>query len=127
MGLDNRVARQKDELLPIINPPRSEELPPEHVIQVKRVTEIITSMMTIDEHERLFEHVAHKAAALFRAEDCSLFWINRERRSLSERMVRGKMSKTHDSVKLTAIAIKRMFGLELSKQDQALEHRLLSS
>ena len=42
-------------------------------------------------------------------------------------MVRGKMSKTHDSVKLTAIAIKRMFGLELSKQDQALEQRLLSS
>jgi len=42
-------------------------------------------------------------------------------------MVRGKMSKTHDSVKLTAIAIKQMFGLELSKQDQALEYRLLSS
>ncbi len=42
-------------------------------------------------------------------------------------MMRGKMSKTHDSVKLTAIAIKRMFGLELSQHDQALEHRLLSS
>lgn len=42
-------------------------------------------------------------------------------------MMRGKMSKTHDSVKLTAIAIKRIFELELSKQDQALEQRLLSS
>ncbi len=42
-------------------------------------------------------------------------------------MIRGKMSKSHDSVKLTAIAIKRMFGLELAKQDQALEHQLFSS
>lgn len=42
-------------------------------------------------------------------------------------MMRGKMSKTHDSIKLTAIAIKRIFGLEISKQDQALEQRLLSS
>ncbi|MFL5805048.1 MAG: DNA sulfur modification protein DndB [Roseiflexaceae bacterium] len=42
-------------------------------------------------------------------------------------MVRGKMSKSHDSIRLTAIAIKRSLGLTLSEQEQALEQRLLGS
>jgi DNA sulfur modification protein DndB len=42
-------------------------------------------------------------------------------------MVHGKMSKSHDSIKLTAIALKRALELKLSDQEQALERQLLGS
>lgn len=42
-------------------------------------------------------------------------------------MLRGRMSKSRDSILLTASAIKKILGLELTEQEQALEQRLLDS
>jgi DNA sulfur modification protein DndB len=42
-------------------------------------------------------------------------------------MAHGKMSKSRDSIRLTAIAIKRSLGLTLSEQEHAFEQRLLGS
>jgi len=42
-------------------------------------------------------------------------------------MVRGKMSKAHDSIALSTIAIKRALGLELTEKETELENRLLGS
>jgi DNA sulfur modification protein DndB len=42
-------------------------------------------------------------------------------------MTHGKMSKSHDSIKLTTIALKRTFEMKLSDQEQALERQLLGS
>jgi len=42
-------------------------------------------------------------------------------------MVRGKMSKAHDSIALSTIAIKRALGLELAEKEAELESRLIGS
>ncbi|WP_165774632.1 DNA sulfur modification protein DndB [Candidatus Viridilinea mediisalina] len=54
---------------------------------------------------------------------------SRENRSLWEgrAMVRGKMNKSHDSIQLTAAAIKRLLGLKMTERELALEQALLDS
>lgn len=55
-------------------------------------------------------------------------WSRRNTRLWEGRaMVRGKISKAHESVQLTANAIKQAMGLELTEQEQALEQKLLGS
>lgn len=36
-------------------------------------------------------------------------------------MVRGKMSKTRDSISLTVVALKQILGLELSERERETE------
>jgi GAF domain-containing protein len=50
--------------------------------QLKELSDIIASMIALDRHDALFEYVAHRAAALLHAEDCSIFWVNRERNTI---------------------------------------------
>jgi DNA sulfur modification protein DndB len=55
----------------------------------------------------------------------NLDWLKQNTRLWEGRaMVRGKMSKTHDSVKLTAIVLKRALGLALSAREIELEQRI---
>jgi GAF domain-containing protein len=50
--------------------------------QLKELADIISSMIALDEPDALFEYIAHRAAALLHAEDCSIFWVNRERNTI---------------------------------------------
>ncbi len=54
---------------------------------------------------------------------------SRENKALWEgrAMVRGKMNKSHDSIQLTASAIKRLLGLDVTERERALEQALAGS
>ncbi|WP_129677568.1 DNA sulfur modification protein DndB [Candidatus Chloroploca sp. Khr17] len=57
----------------------------------------------------------------------SIDWSRKNTRLWEGRvMIRGRMSKTHDSLKLTTIALKRAMGLTITEQERALEQDLLS-
>jgi signal transduction histidine kinase/signal transduction protein with GAF and PtsI domain len=50
--------------------------------QLKELAHIISSMIAFDDPNALFEYVAHCAAALLHAEDCTIFWVNRDRNTI---------------------------------------------
>ncbi|RRR72429.1 MAG: DGQHR domain-containing protein [Candidatus Viridilinea halotolerans] len=56
----------------------------------------------------------------------SIDWSRKNTRLWEGRvMMRGRMSKTRDSIKLTTIALKRVMGLTIAEQEHALEQDLL--
>jgi signal transduction histidine kinase/signal transduction protein with GAF and PtsI domain len=53
--------------------------------QIRRLTQLadlISSISACADHDTLFNRVADKAAALVNAEDCSIFWVNRESQTI---------------------------------------------
>jgi K+-sensing histidine kinase KdpD len=50
--------------------------------QLEELAHIISSMIAFDDLNGLFEYVAHCAAALLHAEDCSILWVNRDQNTI---------------------------------------------
>jgi signal transduction histidine kinase/signal transduction protein with GAF and PtsI domain len=50
----------------------------DQITKLKELSDIVSSIITLDDHDKLFHHIAHRTAALLRAEDCSIFWVNHE-------------------------------------------------
>jgi signal transduction histidine kinase len=50
----------------------------EHMHRLRTLADTINEVTSCTDQDILFERVAHKVAALIKAEDCSIFWLNRE-------------------------------------------------
>lgn len=54
----------------------------DQINKLKELAEITSDVVTFEDKDALFEEVAHRAAALLKTEDCSIFWVNRERNTI---------------------------------------------
>lgn len=54
----------------------------QQIQMLTRLTALVVRLMRHEEEQQLFDDAVHRAAMLFQAEDCSIFWVNRDQQMI---------------------------------------------